>query len=200
MMGGHSMVRSYRRDESVASHKLAPGTFRRIVGFAKPYRRQIAVFLLLVIFDSILVIVTPLLLRKIIDDGVIPKNQSVVITYAGIAAIVAVVDAGLSLLQRWYSAQVGEGLIYDLRTRVFAHVQRMPIAFFTRTQTGALISRLNNDVIGAQQAFTSTLSSVVSNMVSLVLVGGTMLYLSWQITVLAVILLPVFVIPAKFVM
>jgi len=199
MMGGHSMVRSYRRDESVASHKLAPGTFRRIVGFAKPYRRQIAVFLLLVIFDSILVIVTPLLLRKIIDDGVIPKNQSVVITYAGIAAIVAVVDAGLSLLQRWYSAQVGEGLIYDLRTRVFAHVQRMPIAFFTRTQTGALISRLNSDVIGAQQALTSTLSGVVSNVISLILVAGAMFALSWQVTTLALAILPLFIFPAKYI-
>jgi ATP-binding cassette subfamily B protein len=198
MMGGHgSMVRSYRRDESVVSHKLAPGTFRRIVAFAKPYRLQIAIFLLLVIFDSILVIVTPLLLRKIIDDGVIPKNQSVVITYAGIAAIVAVVDAGLSLLQRWYSAQVGEGLIYDLRTRVFAHVQRMPIAFFTRTQTGALISRLNSDVIGAQQALTSTLSGVVSNVISLILVAGAMFALSWQVTALALAMLPLFLFPAK---
>jgi ATP-binding cassette, subfamily B, bacterial len=198
MMGGRgSMVRSYRQDESVVSHKLAPGTFRRIVGFAKPYRRQIALFLLLVIFDAILVVVTPLLLRKIIDDGVIPKDQSVVITYAGIAAVVAVVDAGLSLLQRWYSAQVGEGLIYDLRTRVFAHVQRMPIAFFTRTQTGALISRLNSDVIGAQQALTSTLSGVVSNVISLLLVAGAMFVLSWQVTALALAMLPLFLFPAK---
>jgi ATP-binding cassette subfamily B protein len=200
MMGGRgSMVRSYRQDESVVSHKLAPGTFRRIVGFAKPYRRQIALFLLLVIFDAILVIVTPLLLRKIIDDGVIPKDQSVVITYAGIAAVVAVVDAGLSLLQRWYSAQVGEGLIYDLRTRVFAHVQRMPIAFFTRTQTGALISRLNTDVIGAQQALTSTLSGVVSNVISLLLVAGAMFVLSWQVTALALAMLPLFLFPAKYI-
>jgi ATP-binding cassette, subfamily B, bacterial len=200
MMGGRgSMVRSYRQDESVVSHKLAPGTFRRIVGFAKPYRRQIALFLLLVIFDAILVVVTPLLLRKIIDDGVIPKDQSVVITYAGIAAVVAVVDAGLSLLQRWYSAQVGEGLIYDLRTRVFAHVQRMPIAFFTRTQTGALISRLNSDVIGAQQALTSTLSGVVSNVISLLLVAGAMFVLSWQVTALALAMLPLFLFPAKYI-
>ncbi|HEY8111581.1 MAG TPA: ABC transporter ATP-binding protein, partial [Actinomycetes bacterium] len=164
-----------------------------------PYRRQIALFLLLVIFDAILVIVTPLLLRKIIDDGVIPKDQSVVITYAGIAAVVAVVDAGLSLLQRWYSAQVGEGLIYDLRTRVFAHVQRMPIAFFTRTQTGALISRLNTDVIGAQQALTSTLSGVVSNVISLLLVAGAMFVLSWQVTALALAMLPLFLFPAKYI-
>ena len=199
MYGRGGMARSYRQDESVVSHKLAPGTFRRIVGFAKPYRRQIALFLLLVIFDAILVIVTPLLLRKIIDDGVIPKDQSVVITYAGIAAVVAVVDAGLSLLQRWYSAQVGEGLIYDLRTRVFAHVQRMPIAFFTRTQTGALISRLNTDVIGAQQALTSTLSGVVSNVISLLLVAGAMFVLSWQVTALALAMLPLFLFPAKYV-
>jgi ATP-binding cassette subfamily B protein len=199
MYGRGGMARSYRQDESVVSHKLAPGTFGRIVGFAKPYRRQIAIFLLLVIFDAILVIVTPLLLRKIIDDGVIPKNQSVVITYAGVAAVVAVVDAGLSLLQRWYSAQVGEGLIYDLRTRVFAHVQRMPIAFFTRTQTGALISRLNSDVIGAQQALTSTLSGVVSNVISLILVAGAMFALSWQVTALALVMLPLFLFPAKYI-
>jgi ATP-binding cassette subfamily B protein len=130
---------------------------------------------------------------------VIPKDQSVVITYAGIAAVVAVVDAGLSLLQRWYSAQVGEGLIYDLRTRVFAHVQRMPIAFFTRTQTGALISRLNTDVIGAQQALTSTLSGVVSNVISLLLVAGAMFVLSWQVTALALAMLPLFLFPAKYI-
>jgi ATP-binding cassette subfamily B protein len=199
MGGGHGMMRSYRQDESVVGHKLAPGTVRRIIGFARPYRPQIALFLLLVIFDAILVVAMPLLLRKIIDDGVIPKDRAVVITYAAVAAAVAVIDAGLTLLQRWFSAQVGEGLIYDLRTRVFAHVQRMPIAFFTRTQTGALISRLNTDVIGAQQALTSTLSGVVSNVISLILVGGAMFVLSWQITVLALVMLPLFLWPAKYI-
>src|SRR5206468_9076707 len=112
-------------------------------------------------------------------------------------ALLAVVDSGLSLVQRWYSSRIGEGLIFDLRTRVYNHVQRMPIAFFTRTQTGALISRLNNDVVGAQQAFTSTLSGVVSNVISLVLTAAVMLSLSWQITVLSLVLLPLFVLPAR---
>ena len=197
--GPGGMMRSYRRDESVVSHKLAQGTVRRIIGFARPYRAQIAIFLVLVTIDAVLVVVTPLLLKKIIDDGVIPRDRGVVTTYALIAAGVAVFDAALSLLQRWYSAQVGEGLILDLRTRVFGHVQRMPIAFFTRTQTGALISRLNSDVIGAQQVVTSTLSGVVSNVISLILVAGAMLALSWQITVLALVMLPLFLWPAKYI-
>ncbi len=197
--GGGGMWRSYRRDESVVAHKLAPGTVRRIIAFARPYRVQIAIFLVLVILDAILVVVTPLLFKKIIDDGVIPQDRGVVITFALITAAVAVFDAALSLLQRWYSAVVGEGLIFALRTRVFGHVQRMPVAFFTRTQTGALISRLNSDVIGAQQAVTSTLSGVVSNVISLILVAAAMIVLSWQVTVLAVVILPLFLFPAKYI-
>ncbi len=192
-------MRSYTRDQQVKNQKLAPGTVRRIVRFASPYRRELGVFLALVVFDALIVVATPLLFKAIIDNGVVPRRADVVTGLALAVGALSVVDAGLSLAMRWYSSRIGEGLIYDMRSRVFAHVQRMPIAFFTRTQTGALISRLNNDVIGAQQAFTSTLSGVVSNAISLVLVTGAMLYLSWQITVLSLVLLPVFIIPARLV-
>ncbi len=192
-------LRSYSREQEIKNQKLAPGTVRRIVRFAAPYKRELAVFLVLVVLDALIVVATPLLFKTVIDKGVVPHRPDVVTKIALAVAGLAVLDAVLSLAQRWYSSRIGEGLIYDLRTRVFAHVQRMPIAFFTRTQTGALISRLNNDVIGAQQAFTSTLSGVVSNVISLVLVAGTMFYLSWQITAISLVLLPVFIIPARLV-
>ena len=194
-----STLRSYKQDGSVRAAKLPPGTVRRIAGFARPYRRWISTFLVLVVIDAMFVAVVPLLLRRLIDQGVVPGDRSVVTTIALIVAGIAVADALFTLAQRWYSARVGEGLIYDLRTRVFAHVQEMPLAFFTRAQTGALVSRLHTDVVGAQQAFTATLSGVVSNVVSLVLVTAAMLYLSWQVTALAFVLLPLFVIPAKYV-
>jgi ATP-binding cassette subfamily B protein len=196
-MHPYAALRSHRADPDVAKHKLARGTWRRIMAFARPYRRLIAAFLVLVVGGSSMVVVTPLLLQRLVDDGVIPGNQSVVVQLALLVAVLAFVEAGITLAQRWFSSRIGEGLIYDLRTRVFSHVQRQPIAFFTRAQTGALVSRLNNDVIGAQQAFTSTLSGVVSNVVSLVLVAGAMLYLSWQITVASLLLLPVFWLPAR---
>ena len=196
MSAWHGM-RSLRNDGSVAQHELAPGTRRRVMSYGRPYLRQIIAFLVLVVADAGLVVTTPLLLKKIVDDGITPHRADVVVKLALLVAVVAIVDAGLSLVQRWYSSRIGEGLIYDLRTQVFAHVQRQPIAFFTRTQTGSLVSRLNNDVIGAQQAFTSVLSGVVSNIVSLVLVVGTMAFLSWQITVAALLLLPLFLVPAR---
>jgi ATP-binding cassette subfamily B protein len=192
-----SVMRSYRRDPSVVDRPLAPGTRRRILRYAMPYRRQIAVFLALVVADAGLVVSIPLLLGRVVDDGVTPGRRDVVVGLALLAAGIAVVDALCGLAQRYYSSRIGEGLIYDLRTEVFSHVLRQPVAFFTRTQTGALVSRLNNDVIGAQQAFTSTLSGVVSNVVSLVLVGAAMLYLSWQITVAALLLVPLFLLPAR---
>jgi ATP-binding cassette, subfamily B, bacterial len=186
-----------RQDTSVVGQKLAKGTLRRIVRFAKPYRWHITLFLLLVIISAFLVIASPLLFKKIVDDGISKGNAPLVTALALVVALLAVVEAALGLMQRWFSARIGEGLIYDLRTKVFSHVQRMPVAFFTRTQTGALVSRLNNDVIGAQQAFTSTLSGVVSNIISLILVVGAMLVLSWQLTVVAILMLPVFLIPAR---
>ena len=193
------MLRSYSRDENVTRQRLAPGTLRRITAFAHPYRRDLAFFLGLVVLGAVLVVATPLLLKVIIDEGVTPGRRDVVILVALGVAGLAVLDAVLSLATRWFSSRIGEGLIYDLRTAVFSHVSRMPLAFFTRTQTGSLVSRLNSDVMGAQQAFTSTLSSVVSNVVSLVLVLVTMLVLSWQITLVALLLLPVFVLPARWV-
>jgi ATP-binding cassette subfamily B protein len=146
-----------------------------------------------------LVVATPLLLKRLIDDGVIPKNASVVTSLALLVGLIAIADAGFNMLGRYFSSRIGEGLIYDLRSLVFSHVQKQSIAFFTRTQTGALISRINSDVIGAQQAFTATLSGVVSNVVSLFLVTITMLILSWQITIFSLLLLPVFLIPTKWV-
>ncbi len=192
-----AMLRSMHRDPSVSQHKLTRGTARRIVTFAQPFRRQIALFLVTVVIDSLLVVATPLLVKRIIDVGLPNRDRGVVVTAALIMAGLAVFDALLGLIQRFLSSRIGEGLIFLLRTKVFSHVQRMPIAFFTRTQTGALVSRLNSDVIGAQQAFTSTLSSVVSNVVSLAVVLTTMLILSWQITVVALVMLPLFVLPAR---
>ena len=196
------MMRSFQRDASVAGQKLAPGTVRRIGRFASPYRHDLMVFLVLIVIDALVAVANPLIFKKIIDGG-IGKNPpatgstSVVLAMALLLVGLALFDAVLALAQRWYSARIGEGLIYDMRSQVYAHVQRQPIAFFTRTQTGALISRLNNDVLGAQQAFTGTLSSVVSNVIGVVTVLIAMLFLSWQITLLSLVLLPVFVIPAR---
>jgi len=186
-------------DQSVKEVKLKPGTVKRILTFAKPYRKAIIIFLGTVVVDAALIVTTPLLLLRLIDDGVIPKNGDLITKLAVIVGLLAIADAGVSLLGRYFSSRIGEGLIYDLRSLVFAHVQRQSIAFFTRTQTGALISRINSDVMGAQQAFTATLSGVVSNVVSLVLVGVTMMILSWQITIFSLVLLPVFLIPTKWV-
>jgi ATP-binding cassette subfamily B protein len=199
-MAGHQAwvaIRSYSRDPEVAERRLAPGTWRRILAYGRPYRSLIAAFLILVVLDAVFVVVTPLLFKRIIDDGVSVGNRTVVVTISLVVAGLAILDAATGLAQRWMSSRIGEGLIYDLRTQVFGHVLRQPIAFFTRTQTGALVSRLNNDVIGAQQAFTSTLSGVVSNLVSLVLVTVAMLYLSWPITIAALLMLPVFLLPAR---
>lgn len=202
MMGGGfgpQVMRSLRRDESVLGQRLTPGTVRRIARYARPYSRQITAFLVLVVLGAVVVVANPLLMKAIIDDGILPKRTDVVIGLAVTIAVLAALDAGLTLVQRWFSARIGEGLIYNLRTEVFDHVQRMPVAFFMRAQTGALVSRLNTDVIGAQRALTTTLSSVVSNVISLVLVLGAMLVLSWQVTLVALILLPIFIVPAKWV-
>ena len=186
-------------DPSVKEQKLKAGTVKRIFTFAKPYRTSIIIFLITVVIDAALVVTTPLLLLRLIDDGVIPKNGALVTQLALFVGLIAIADAGMSMLGRYFSSRIGEGLIYDLRSLVFAHVQRQSIAFFTRTQTGALISRINSDVIGAQQAFTATLSGVLSNVVSLVLVGVTMMILSWQITIFSLLLLPLFLSPTKWV-
>ena len=163
---------------------------RRILAFARPYRALIIVFVGLVVVSSALAVTPPLLFKVIIDEGVLSGNRPLVIRLGLIVAALAVLQAVIGLVQRWCSSKIGEGLIFDLRTRVFDHVLQMPLAFFTRTQTGKLVSRLNSDVIGAQQAFTSTLSTVLSNLISLVLVLIAMLVLSWQLTLAALVMLP----------
>ena len=186
-------------DPSVKNQKLKPGTAKRIASYAKPYKKYITIFLITVVIEAFLIITSPLLLRELIDKGVIPKDGALVTKLALAVAFIAIFDSLISIFGRWFSARIGEGLIYDLRSEVFEHVQKQSVAFFTRTQTGALISRINSDVIGAQQAFTATLSGVLSNSVSLVLVIGAMLVLSWQITIVSLLLLPIFLVPTKWV-
>ena len=196
--GGWQAYRSFTRDRSVAGQKVTRATALRILRFAAPYRSEIVWFLVTVVITALLVVAQPLLFRRIVDEGITPGNSAVVTTTALLVLLLAVIDAVNGLFSRWLSARIGEGLIFDLRTQVFGHVQSQPLAFFTRTQTGALISRLNSDVIGAQQAFTSTLGGVVGNVVSLVLVLVAMFALSWQITVISLVLLPLFLLPARW--
>lgn len=199
MHGQWMALRSLTSDHSVKNQELKAGTFKRILGFAAPYKKYLVVFMVTVVIDAFLVVATPLLLRSLVDKGVIPGNGTLVTKLAFTVGALAVADAGFNMWGRWFSSRIGEGLIYDLRTKVFEHVQKQSIAFFTRTQTGALISRINSDVIGAQQAFTATLSGVVSNSLSLILVAITMMTLSWQITLVSLVLLPVFLIPTKWI-
>ncbi|MET8427240.1 ABC transporter ATP-binding protein [Nocardia sp. NPDC004860] len=188
----------YRQMNAPAEQRpLRLATARRILAFARPHHRQLVAFLVFSIVSALLAVATPVLAGRVVDAIVGHGAPRTVITLAAIIAAVAVLDAGLGLVIRWLSARIGEGLIFDLRTAVFDHVQKMPIAFFTRTRTGALVSRLNNDVIGAQRAFSTTLSGVVTNLVTLALTLAVMLRLSWQITLLALVLLPVFVVPAR---
>jgi ATP-binding cassette, subfamily B, bacterial len=196
MSSWHTM-RSYTRDRSITSQRLKPGSVRRIASYARPYRGSLALFLAATVVDAVLIVAVPLLLKVIIDDGILKKDMALVVGLAGLTAGLALLDALLGLAERWLSSRIGEGLIYDLRSQVFAHVQRQPIAFFTRAQTGSLVSRLNSDVIGAQQALTSTLSAVVSNTVSLALVLVAMFLLSWPVTLISLALAPLFIIPAR---
>ncbi len=197
-MGNWHAMRSFTQDRSVVKQKLAPGTIKRIVRFARPYRFLITTLLILLALDAALGTVTPLLVREVLNKGIGQHRPHLVITLAVVMAVIAVFDSGLALVERYFSSRIGEGLIFDMRAKVFAHIQRMPVAFFTRTQTGALISRLNNDVLGAQQAFTSTLSSVVSNLLGVTFTLAVMFKLSWQITLVSLALLPLFVLPARW--
>jgi ATP-binding cassette, subfamily B, bacterial len=172
-------------------------TLRRIGTFARPHRRMLVAFLCLSVVTAVLAVATPVLAGRVVNAIVNGDETSVVVTLALVIAVIAVVEAALGIVARWLSATIGEGLILDLRRAVYDHVQRMPIAFFTRTRTGALVSRLNNDVIGAQRAFSDTLSGVVGNLVTLVLTLVVMIGISWQVTLLALLLLPVFVLPAR---
>src|SRR3954447_25931000 len=191
--------RHMRTDRSVAATRLGRDTVRRVLKFARPHKRLIGFFLLLTVVDAGLVVVSPLLIRRLVDDGIGQGNVTLVAVLAGLMAVAAVLDALLALGTGYLSSRIGESLILDLRTAVFGHVQRLSLAFFTRTQTGALVSRLNNDVIGAQRAFTSTLSSTVSNTISVLFVGGLMLALSWQVTVLCLLLFPLLLVVSRWV-
>ena len=194
---GRMGMRGLTKDRNMLEHQIKKGTFPRVLLYAKQYKKILIIFLCAVITDAVVSSVSPLLLRAIIDKGIIGKNQGLIIALASLTALLAVFDALLSLMERRISAVIGEGLICDLRSEVFQHIQSMPIAFFSRTQTGALISRLNNDVIGAQQAFTDLFSNIVGNLILVSIVLGTMFVLSWQITLVALILVPVFLLPAR---
>ncbi|MEV6556880.1 ABC transporter ATP-binding protein [Nocardia sp. NPDC051756] len=188
----------YRRANAPQEQRqFSLATARRILRFAAPHRRRIGVFLLFSVLSALLAVATPVLAGRVVNNIVDGAAPRVVVNLALIIAVLAIFDAAFGLVIRWLSARIGEGLILDLRTAVFDHVQKMPIAFFTRTRTGALVSRLNNDVIGAQRAFSDTLSGVVANLVTLALTLGVMLSISWQITLIALVLLPVFVLPAR---
>jgi ATP-binding cassette subfamily B protein len=189
---------SMTRDRAVADHTLPPGLVRRILQYARPYRALVIAFLVILVLASLLSVAQPLLFRRIIDDGITAGDSQVVTVTAIIIAGLAIADAALGLVSRYFSSRIGEGLIYDLRSQVYEHVQSQSIAFFTRAQTGALISRLNSDVIGAQQAFTSTLGGVIGNLISTTIILTTMFLLSWQITVAALVLVPLFLLPARW--
>jgi ATP-binding cassette subfamily B protein len=193
------MLRSMRREEEIRNYRIGRATAKRIVAFARPYRTDIAIFLVAVVLDAIIGVATPVLAGSVVNAITArdPGAAGTVVRIALLIAGLALADAVLSLVNRWYSARIGEGIILSLRTRVYDHVQLMPLQFFTRTQTGALVSRLNNDVLGAQQAFTSTLSGVTSNVIQLALTAAVMFTLSWQVTALSLVLLPVFILPAR---
>ncbi len=196
---GFQMARGFRMDPTVTKQKLKPGTVRRIARYARPYRLKLALFLFATAVDAAITVVNPLLLRELIDKGIIARDEGVVIVVALTVAGVSVFDALLGVIERWFSSRIGEGLIYDLRTEVFDHVQRQPIAFFTRAQTGSLVSRLDGDVVGAQQAIVGTLSSVVSNVLSVIFILIAMFYLSWLVSALALLLIPLFLFPVRIV-
>src|SRR5215469_8335637 len=185
----------FRLDPSVTKQKLKPGTVRRIAGYARPYRGLLTAFLLGTALDAVITVVNPLLLREVIDHGILGRDETVIVVVAVAVVAVALFDVLLGFVNRWMSARIGEGLIYDLRTQVFSHVQRQPIAFFTRAQTGSLVSRLDGDVVGAQNAIVGTLSSIVSNVLSLAALLVTMFYLSWLVSVITLVLIPLFIIP-----
>src|SRR5579872_3948914 len=199
MYGRGHVGMGFRMDPSVTKQKIKPGTVRRIAGYARPYRWPLAFFLLITAIDSVIIVVNPLLLKEIIDRGIIGRHVAIVIWLAVLVAGVAIFDAGLGFVIRWFSARIGEGLIYDLRTQVFDHVQRQPIAFFTRAQTGSLVSRLDGDVVGAQAAITSTLSGVVSNVLALIALMVTLFSQSWLISLIALVAIPLFILPARLV-
>ena len=187
----------FRMDPSVTKQKLKPGTIKRIAGYARPYRVQLTIYLFATALDAAITVVNPLLLRELINRGIIGRDQGVIIGVALTVVGVTLFDALLGVINRYFSARIGEGLIYDLRTQVFDHVQQQPLAFFTRAQTGSLVSRLDGVVVGAQQAIVGVLSSVLSNVLTLVVVLITLFYLSWMVSLLGLALIPLFILPAR---
>jgi ATP-binding cassette subfamily B protein len=183
--------------DAVKGAAIGRATVKRVWQFARPYRRMLIGFLIIIVLEAVVGLAPPLLIKAIFDHGIAQHDEGLVTLLALLMVVAALGDAVLSMFDRWWSARIGEGLIFDLRVALFDHTQRMPIAFFTRTQTGALISRMNNDVIGAQRALTGTLGSVVANVVTLAVTLTAMSFLEWRVTLLALVLLPVFIIPAK---
>ena len=199
MMGGmgYRQMAGLRRDRSVMQHKLQKGLSRRIYAFSKPYRKVLLLFIGLISIDAAMATANPLIYRIILNSGIGHHRVGLIVWLAVLLAGLAVADAILGVVERFISARVGGGLVFDMRSQVFGHISKMPIAFFTRAQTGALVSRLNADVVGAQQAFTDVLSNVLSNAITVILVLAAMFYLSWQITLVALVILPIFIFPAK---
>jgi ATP-binding cassette subfamily B protein len=194
---GMMAARGFRMDPSVTKQKLKPGTIKRVAGYARPYRLQLSIYLIATAIDAAITVVNPLLLRELIDNGIIAKDQGVILVVTLTVVGVTLFDALLGVVNRYFSSRIGESLIYDLRTQVFDHVQRQPLAFFTRAQTGSLVSRLDGDVVGAQQAIVGVLSSVLSNVLSLVVILITLFYLSWVVSLVGLILIPLFIFPAR---
>src|SRR6266436_2228258 len=194
----YQAMRSFRSDpDAVAGKRIDRALVRRVFRLARPYRRLLVGFLITAVVASIVVAIPPLLFRSLLDTAV-PQKDRLLVTWLALAAVgLAIANAVFNLWQRWYSARIGEGLIFDMRTALFDHVQRLPVSFFTRTQTGALMSRLNNDVVGAQQAVTNTLGTVFSNVISLGVTLTFMLALEWRLTILTLLVLPAFIIPAR---
>lgn len=192
-----ALMRSATQSESLKGSRISGETVGRVVRFARPHSRMLLGFLLTSVVVAVLGVITPVLAGRVVNAITGSGSVDLVVRLALLIALIAVLDAGFGILNRWLSSTIGEGLILDLRTAVYDHVQTLPVAFFTRTRTGALISRLNNDVLGAQRAFSNTLSGVVSNLVSLILTVGVMVSISWQVTLLSVLLLPIFLIPAR---
>jgi ATP-binding cassette subfamily B protein len=197
--GGMRNFRSFTRGDEVRGQHITPGTIKRIIAFGSGYYGILSVFLLLVVLDAITGVINPLLYRVILDNGVLVGNVGVVIKFSLLVGVVVIADSALTFFQRGISMRIGQNMLLDMRARVFKHIQKMSLAFFTRTRTGALVSRLNTDVAGINTAFTDILSTVISNFVTTVLTLGAMFFLSWRLTLVALVLIPVFVVPARFV-
>ncbi len=195
-MGGMG-VQALFKDASVLGRTIKKGTTRRVLRFAKPFTGMLALFLLVVCLDAVAGVIPPLLYRSLVNNGILKGNAALVVELALLAALILVIDAGLGLVQSWLAAAIGSRIVVSMRTALFDHIQRMPLAFFTRAQTGALVTRLSTDVSGAQSAFTDVLSSVIGNAIAVALVLAAMATLSWQITLMSLVLVPVFVLPAR---